>query len=73
MAAHFELHIEPGPISEASGKKIGVVEGVQAFRWHVLTVYGRDSHTGQPISRTGQMQCLLLRNLYFIATTWQLS
>ncbi len=46
IAAHFELHIEQGPILEASGKKIGVVEGVQAFRWHLISVSGRDSHTG---------------------------
>jgi hydantoinase/carbamoylase family amidase len=46
IAAHFELHIEQGPILEALGKKIGVVEGVQAFRWHVITVDGKDTHTG---------------------------
>jgi len=46
IAAHFELHIEQGPILEASGKKIGVVDGVQAFRWHLINVVGRDCHTG---------------------------
>ncbi|KAF1962754.1 Zn-dependent exopeptidase [Byssothecium circinans] len=30
MAAHFELHIEQGPLLEMSNKKIGVVQGVQA-------------------------------------------
>ncbi|KAK1961557.1 Zn-dependent exopeptidase [Colletotrichum sublineola] len=38
LGAHFELHIEQGPILEESGKKIGVVQGAQAYR--------RDAHTG---------------------------
>lgn len=46
MAAHFELHIEQGPILEASGGKIGAVQGVQAYRWYTITVKGRDCHTG---------------------------
>ncbi|TVY31174.1 N-carbamoyl-L-amino-acid hydrolase [Lachnellula hyalina] len=46
IGAHFELHIEQGPILESSGGKIGAVEGVQAFRWHIITVKGKDCHTG---------------------------
>ncbi|KAK3056424.1 hypothetical protein LTR09_002931 [Extremus antarcticus] len=46
MAAHFELHIEQGPILEAEGRRIGVVQGVQAYKWFTVTVKGRDSHTG---------------------------
>ncbi|KAH6877072.1 hypothetical protein B0T10DRAFT_520522 [Thelonectria olida] len=46
MAAHFELHIEQGPILEASNQCIGAVEGVQASKWFTITVTGRDSHTG---------------------------
>lgn len=46
MAAHFELHIEQGPILEAEGRKVGVVKGVQAYRWFTVTVKGRDCHTG---------------------------
>lgn len=46
IGAHFELHIEQGPILESSGGKIGAVEGVQAFRWFIITVKGRDCHTG---------------------------
>lgn len=46
IGAHFELHIEQGPILEASGKKIGAVQGVQAYRWYTITVKGRDCHTG---------------------------
>ncbi|KAK7427318.1 hypothetical protein QQZ08_006255 [Neonectria magnoliae] len=46
FAAHFELHIEQGPILEDEGLKIGVVQGVQAFKWFNITVKGRDSHAG---------------------------
>jgi hypothetical protein len=41
MAAHFELHIEQGPILEAEEKKIGVVQGVQAYKWFTVDVEGR--------------------------------
>ncbi|KAF2745853.1 amidase [Sporormia fimetaria CBS 119925] len=46
MGAHFELHIEQGPLLEMSNKKIGVVTGVQAYKWLTVTVKGRDTHTG---------------------------
>ncbi|KAI0009152.1 amidase [Xylariaceae sp. FL0662B] len=46
MAAHFELHIEQGPILEAARQKVGVVTGVQAYRWYTIDVHGRDAHTG---------------------------
>jgi hydantoinase/carbamoylase family amidase len=46
IGAHFELHIEQGPILEASGGKVGAVEGVQAYKWFTITVKGRDCHTG---------------------------
>ncbi|EGW32765.1 uncharacterized protein SPAPADRAFT_60114 [Spathaspora passalidarum NRRL Y-27907] len=46
LAAHFEIHIEQGPILENEGKKIGVVTGVQAFEWNLVTVKGRSSHAG---------------------------
>ncbi|KAF6830367.1 N-carbamoyl-L-amino acid hydrolase [Colletotrichum plurivorum] len=46
LGAHFELHIEQGPILEESGKKIGVVQGAQAYRWFTFTIRGRDAHTG---------------------------
>lgn len=46
IGAHFELHIEQGPILENSGGKIGAVEGVQAFKWFIITVKGSDCHTG---------------------------
>lgn len=31
LKAHFELHIEQGPILEKEGKDIGVVTSVQAY------------------------------------------
>ncbi|KAF2190673.1 amidase [Zopfia rhizophila CBS 207.26] len=46
MAAHFELHIEQGPLLEMSNKKIGIVTGVQVYRWFTIKVIGRDTHTG---------------------------
>lgn len=46
IGAHFELHIEQGPLLESTKGKIGVVEGVQAYKWFTITVKGRDCHTG---------------------------
>ncbi|RSM05616.1 hypothetical protein CEP52_006184 [Fusarium oligoseptatum] len=41
IGAHFELHIEQGPILERVKKNIGVVQGVQAYRWFTINVQGR--------------------------------
>ncbi len=41
MAAHFELHIEQGPVLEAEQQKIGIVVGVQAYRWFTVDVVGQ--------------------------------
>ncbi|KAL4876836.1 hypothetical protein BJY04DRAFT_231288 [Aspergillus karnatakaensis] len=46
LAAHFELHIEQGPILQDSGRSIGVVTGAQGYRWLKFTVTGQDAHTG---------------------------
>ena len=46
IAAHFELHIEQGPILEDERRKIGVVTGGQAYKWFEVIVKGRDSHAG---------------------------
>lgn len=46
LGAHFELHIEQGPVLEETGKRIGVVQGAQGYRWYTVTVTGRDAHTG---------------------------
>jgi hydantoinase/carbamoylase family amidase len=46
LGAHFELHIEQGPILERDNKSIGVVTGGQAYRWLTLSVRGKEAHTG---------------------------
>jgi beta-ureidopropionase / N-carbamoyl-L-amino-acid hydrolase len=44
--AYVELHIEQGPILEAAGVTIGVVEGVQGISWTELTLVGQSAHAG---------------------------
>lgn len=46
LGAHFELHIEQSPVLQDTGRKIGVVQGSQAYKWFTIRVTGRDSHTG---------------------------
>ncbi|KAJ9211970.1 hypothetical protein DTO166G4_6373 [Paecilomyces variotii] len=46
LGAHFELHIEQGPILQETGRSIGIVQGAQGYRWLTLTVKGKDAHTG---------------------------
>ncbi len=46
FGAHFEVHIEQGPILEAEAKTIGIVTGVQGMRWFEVTVTGNESHAG---------------------------
>ncbi len=46
VGAFFEAHIEQGPILEADGKTIGVVQGVQGIRWFDVTVTGMEAHAG---------------------------
>lgn len=46
LSAHFELHIEQGPILEAEDRTIGVVTGVQSIRWYEATLVGSDGHAG---------------------------
>jgi beta-ureidopropionase / N-carbamoyl-L-amino-acid hydrolase len=46
LGAMFELHIEQGPILEAEGRVIGIVQGVQGMRWYEVTVTGQEAHTG---------------------------
>ncbi len=46
MAACIELHIEQGPVLEAAGVAIGVVDGITA-RWNVdVVVGGQANHAG---------------------------
>ena len=46
IAAHFELHIEQGPILEDECRKVGVVMGAQGYQWFEVEVQGRSSHAG---------------------------
>jgi beta-ureidopropionase / N-carbamoyl-L-amino-acid hydrolase len=46
LSGLFELHIEQGPILEAEGRTIGIVQGVQGMRWYEVTVRGQEAHTG---------------------------
>lgn len=46
LAAHFEVHIEQGPVLEAHRERIGVVQGGQAYEWFKIRIQGRDSHAG---------------------------
>ncbi|KAJ5679297.1 hypothetical protein N7462_007541 [Penicillium macrosclerotiorum] len=46
LGAHFELHIEQGPLLQETGRSIGIVQGAQGYRWLTLTVQGKDAHTG---------------------------
>jgi beta-ureidopropionase / N-carbamoyl-L-amino-acid hydrolase len=46
LGAYFEAHIEQGPILEAEGKTVGVVQGIQGIRWFEVTVTGSESHAG---------------------------
>ncbi|KAI0126221.1 hypothetical protein BJ170DRAFT_583308 [Xylariales sp. AK1849] len=72
MAAHFELHIEQGPVLEAEGRKIGIVQGVQAYSWFTVEIQGRankwdnkDAHTGTtPFGNRGD--ALLLASKFIL-------
>jgi beta-ureidopropionase / N-carbamoyl-L-amino-acid hydrolase len=46
LGAYFEAHIEQGPILEAEGKTIGVVQGIQGISWLEVTLTGSESHAG---------------------------
>jgi len=42
----FEAHIEQGPVLEAAGLSIGIVQGARAQARFTVTVTGEDSHAG---------------------------
>ena len=46
IAASLELHIEQGPLLEAGGESVGIVEGVVGIRWCTVTVRGQSAHAG---------------------------
>ena len=58
IAAYVELHIEQGPILEATGASIGVVSricGIQTFR---LDITGRRDHAGtMPMTQRADAMC----------------
>lgn len=41
-----ELHIEQGPVLEATNNQIGIVEGVQGHSWWQVEVQGQANHAG---------------------------
>ena len=44
--AFVELHVEQGPVLDAEGISIGVVEGVQGISWQEFTFAGEANHAG---------------------------
>ena len=54
LSAHFELHIEQGPILEDEDRVIGIVTGVQGMRWYEVTVRGQEGHAGATPMRLRQ-------------------
>ncbi|KIW16783.1 hypothetical protein PV08_03973 [Exophiala spinifera] len=52
LLAHFEVHIEQGPILDEAEKPVGLVRSVQSMRWYQLNLKGRSAHTGStPMDR----------------------
>ncbi|MDP9363631.1 MAG: Zn-dependent hydrolase [Chloroflexota bacterium] len=45
-AAYLELHVEQGPVLEAEGAAVGVVQGVVGITWLELRLDGRADHAG---------------------------
>lgn len=43
---YLELHIEQGPVLEAEGRLIGVVENLQGISWQKITIQGTANHAG---------------------------
>lgn len=48
---YLELHIEQGPVLEAEGQLIGVVENLQGISWQKVTVQGTANHAGTTPTR----------------------
>ncbi|MFT3758168.1 M20 family metallo-hydrolase [Thauera sp.] len=44
--AYLEAHIEQGPVMEANGTTLAVVEAIQGVRWYQVKVRGRSAHAG---------------------------
>lgn len=72
LAAHFELHIEQGPILEQQNKKIGIVTGVQAMKWHRIRVEGVEGHAGTtPMAGRGDALVTASRMIQAVRDTAQ--
>jgi len=48
---YIELHIEQGPLLEAEGRLIGVVENLQGISWQKVTITGVANHAGTTPTR----------------------
>jgi hydantoinase/carbamoylase family amidase len=46
LLAHFEVHIEQGPLLDRAEKPAAVVTGVESIKWYYITITGRESHAG---------------------------
>lgn len=44
--AYVEAHIEQGPLLEAAGVPVGIVTGIQGYRWFAIEVRGETAHAG---------------------------
>lgn len=49
--AYLELHIEQGPVLEAAGQRIGVVDRLQGISWQRITIEGVANHAGTTPTR----------------------
>lgn len=46
LSAHFEVHIEQGPILDQAEQSAAIVKGVQSIKWYNIAIRGREAHTG---------------------------
>lgn len=44
--AYVELHVEQGPVLEAEGQSVGVVENLQGISWQRVAIGGTANHAG---------------------------
>ena len=69
--AYIELHVEQGPVLEAEGITIGVVESVQGISWTEFTVHGVSNHAGTTPMRlrhdAGYVACAIANHAREIA------
>jgi N-carbamoyl-L-amino-acid hydrolase len=61
---YLELHIEQGPILEAEGLLIGVVENLQGISWQKIVIHGTANHAGTTPTRlrhdAGYVACAIV-------------